>query len=130
MKTIKFSFCICIFILLLAGCGNEYQQLSEENVESEISDYINKLDNSNQKEYQVFDSEDGKEIVVISSGEPSKKIKLAEVHMTSLDTVITVEESINQEDQPYIIVELSDIKGAFYVFDRTETEINGSGYYE
>ncbi|WLD93421.1 hypothetical protein [Alkalihalobacillus sp. AL-G] len=124
--------CFILFIGVLTACGNDYWVLEKSRINelSDIQNYVNQLQNdkSEYKGYKVFTISEGKKAVVISSGEEGKELELAEVHTSSKDTAITVKEGKEDADEknPYIVVGIDEIVGAFFVYDQNGELLDGS----
>lgn len=122
--------------VILSGCGENFTVIEEDKMKEfpEVHNYIELLqkEKPDYRGYKVFTNEDGAKIVVISAGSGSKSLKLSRVHQSGKDTAIEFEErNIESEDvNPYLIVELDDIVGAFYVYEVQKEEIRGTGYYD
>lgn len=90
----------------------------------EVINYVNELQakNDKYKGYKVFNTSNGDNIVVISSGVKNITLKIYEAGISSLDTTITVSktEIKSGHNNSYIAVKIDEIVGAFYVFERVQ----------
>lgn len=84
------------------------------------------------KDIKYFTISEGKKAVVISAGKEGKNLELVDVQTSSKDTAITVEDTDDRFEgtNPYIVVGIDEIEGAFFVYDQNGKEYVGSGYYE
>ncbi|ALC89169.1 hypothetical protein AM500_04720 [Bacillus sp. FJAT-18017] len=136
----KRNFLLVVLLLLLTtACSNSTESwwvLENDQISKspEIQAYVNQLqtDKKDYKGYKVFTIAKGKKAVVISLGKEGKKLELVEVHTSSKDTAITIEETEQSTDDanPYIVVGMDEIVGAFYVYAQQTEEYTGSGYYD
>jgi hypothetical protein len=135
----KSSLLLALILILIAGCSNSEKswwvlQNNQLDNTPEIQSYVNELqsDKKEYKGYKVFTISEGKKAVVISLGREGNELELAEVHTSSKDTAITVKESSQSSKvaNPYIVVGLDEIVGAFFVYGPHEEEYTGSGYYD
>lgn len=124
---------INIFIVyFLTSCSQavDYSILDEKTVDNltSVAAYVDELQASNTdyKGFKVFDTSDGKKVVVISSGEPNRTLRVNQVEQSSKDTSITVVEVDlpSEQKNSYVVVRLDEIVGAFYVFEKVQYEGN------
>lgn len=133
-KTILISF-LLIFAVLTA-CSSKSWVIEKSRISElpDVQNYVDKLQNNqtDYKGYKIFTISEGKKVVVISSGEHGQQLDLADVQISSKETAITVERGKEEakEKNPYILVGIDKIQGAFYVFDQSGEEYEGSGYYQ
>jgi hypothetical protein len=137
---VKRNFLLVVLLLLLTtACSNSTESwwvLKNDQISKipEIQSYVNQLqtDKKDYKGYKVFTIAEGKKAVVISLGKEGKKLDLVEVHTSSKDTAITIEETeqSTEDANPYIVVGIDEIVGAFYVYAQQTEEYTGSGYYD
>ena len=117
---------VSLFIIFLTGCvpSVEYSVLEEEEINDipEVSNYVNELQSADNtyKGYKVFDTSDEDKVVVISSGEEKKALKVFEVTKSGVDTAVTVIELNSEQSNPIVVIRMNEIVGAFYVFERVQ----------
>ncbi|MGM7702388.1 hypothetical protein ACSVDE_11740 [Pseudalkalibacillus sp. Hm43] len=123
-------FCLMCLTIILTSCSQspDYSVLEEEEIKDlpTVSGYIKELQ-TNKKEYQgykIFDSADDKKVVVISSGNGKSVVKVNQVEQSSKDTAITIlqTDQASEHENSYVVVQIEEIVGAFYVFERVEYE--------
>ncbi|MCY8795380.1 hypothetical protein [Bacillus inaquosorum] len=113
-----------VIMLLLAACHPSYWVLEKERIgegSSDLEIYANYLQMHNDvKGYQVFTISEGKKMVVVSLGssENDKQLEVSDVKFSSKETVVTVKRKPApkaNEKNPYILIGLDKIEGAFNV---------------
>jgi nitrate reductase NapAB chaperone NapD len=124
-KNIAFIFILFVGFLTSCSQSADYTILDDETINNmpTVSTYVEKLqsDNLDYKGFKVFDTSDGK-VVVISSGEANKTLKVHKIEKSSKDTGVIVLQSDTHSEQknPYVAINLDEIVGAFYVFERVQ----------
>lgn len=119
-----------LIVVILTSCTEtvDYTILDKEKVNnmSAVSTYIDELQSSNSryKGYKIFDISDSNKVVVISSGEPNKTLKIHNIENSSKDTAITIVQTDlpSKQKNSYLVIRLDEIIGAFYVFERVQYE--------
>lgn len=134
MKNIKIIFIFLLLGIVTACSENKVVEKNGLSNQKNINIYIRELQNSkvDYRGYKVFNLPEGKSAVVISSGEEGNELELGKVQTSSKDTVLNIEESPEKSKikNPYTIVEIEKITGAFYVYDNNGKEYQGKGYYK
>jgi ABC-type Fe3+-hydroxamate transport system substrate-binding protein len=132
----KITLLLTLTMIVTTACSSNSWVVENNRISEspEIETYVNQLqsDKTDYKGYKVFTIAEGKKAVVISSGKEGEKLELVDVQASSKDTVITVEEALDstEDTNPYIVVGVDEIEGAFYVYDQNGEEYVGSGYYD
>lgn len=103
---------VWLVFILLAGC--KIQQYIDQ-LQTEAIDY---------RGYKIFSISEGSKAIVISTGEGSKQLRIAEMHQSSKDTAVTIAETEDHSNDKntYIVVGIEEIVGAFFVFERDELQ--------
>ncbi len=132
----KIILLLTLTLIVTTACSNNSWVIENNRISEspEIETYVNQLqsDKTDYKGYKVFTFAEGKKAVVISSGKEGEKLELVDVQTSSKDTAITVEETDDSLEvtNPYIVVGIDEIEGAFYVYEQNGEEYMGSGYYD
>ncbi|NMD69361.1 hypothetical protein HHO41_03605 [Bacillus sp. DNRA2] len=121
---------LMLIVVFLTSCTQtvDYTILDKEKVNSmsAVSTYIDELQSSNSgyKGYKIFDISDSNKVVVISSGESNKTLKIHNIENSSKDTAITIVQTDlpSKQKNSYVVIRLDEIIGAFYVFERVQYE--------
>lgn len=119
---------LILIVVLLTSCTQtvDYTILDEEKIHSmtAVSTYLDELQSSNAeyKGYKVFNISDLNKVVVISSGEPNKTLKIHNIEKSSKDTGITIVQTDlpSEQKNSYVAIELDEIIGALFVFERVK----------
>lgn len=133
----KKTFIVLIFFitsLVLVACGgytpnnNWVLEKDRLNENSEIENFVNSLQDAPDKRgFKIFTIAEGRKMVVVSTGDTERSLELADVKVDSGNTkvILKEKENKNDEDNPYIMVGISAIKGELFVQDT-----DGKGYDE
>ena len=118
MKRIILAFLMSVVALALVGCGgytpDNHWVLEKDRVseDPEIENFVSYLQRTpDNKGFKVFTIAEGRKMVVVSTGNEAKSLKLDEVKAESGNTNVIVKEVENQndEDNPYIMIGISAI---------------------
>lgn len=122
----KSSLVLMFFVasLVLVACGGytpdnnwvlEKNRLDEV---PEVESFVTSLqDNPDKRGFKVFTISEGRKMVVVSTGNAERSLELNDVKVDSGGTKVILKEmeSKNDEDNPYIMVGISAIKGELFV---------------
>ena len=126
MKKTFLVLILFVTTLTLVACGGytphnnwvlEKSRLSED---PEIENFVSSLQDTPEKRgFEVFTISEGRKMVVVSTGDVVKSLELDDVKVDSGNTKIILNETenTNDEDNPYIMVGISAIKGELFVLD-------------
>ncbi|UOE93906.1 hypothetical protein [Alkalihalobacillus sp. LMS39] len=112
---------LVVMVFVLSACGNNTWVLEKERVGEvgEVASYVNHLQLSlpDFRGYSVFTISEGKKMVVVSTGTPNQTLEFVELETTKERTTITVTEKQEETDEnnPYILIGVSKIKGELVV---------------
>lgn len=90
------------------------------NENAEIENFVTSLqDNSDKRGFKIFTISEGRKMVVVSTGDAERAVELDDVKVDSGNTKVILKEieNENDEDNPYIMVGISAIKGELFVQD-------------
>lgn len=134
MKRTYLVFLVILSSLSLAACGgytpdnNWVLEKSRLTEVPEIEEYVMNLQTSpDKKGFKVFTISEGRKMVVISTGNIEKSLELEDVKVDSGNTKVVLKEieNKNNEENPYLMVGLSAIKGKLFVMS-----VDGNSYDE
>lgn len=126
-RILKRTYILFIFTsLILVACGgytpynNWVLEKSRLNEVPEIEDYVMSLQNTpDKKGFKIFTISEGRKMVVISTGNAETSLELGDVKVDSGNTKVILKEIENKSDEenPYLMVGISAIKGTLFVQD-------------
>lgn len=132
----KKTFIVLIFFitsLALVACGgytpnnNWVLEKDRLNEDPAIESFVKSLQESpDKKGFKRFTIAEDRRMVVVSTGDVEKSLELEDVKVESGNTKIILKEmeNKNDEDNPYIMVGISAIKGELFVQDTDGNSYN------
>lgn len=124
---------LCFLSLGLVACAgytpNDHWVLEKSRIAEvpEVETYVMNLQETPDKRgFKVFTIAEGRKMVVISTGNAEISLALDNVQVDSGDTKVILKEidSKNDENNPYIMVGISAIKGKLFAQDTAGNSFN------
>lgn len=124
MKKVFFVLLLTLISSFLIACGgyspsdNWVLEKSRLGESTEIENYVSSVqDSPDFRGFGVFTIAEGREMVIVSTGEADKLLELVDVKVVSGNTKIILSEieKKSSEVNPYIMVGLGAIKGELFV---------------
>lgn len=82
--------------MLLSGCGKEYWVGNKKDIDKEpgVRQYVNYIQNEKpeRKGFKLIDNNEGKKMVVVSTGTNKLELKAVDVEVSDDETTVTVRE--------------------------------------
>lgn len=133
MKKIFIVLISFITSLVLVACGgytpnnNWVLEKDRLNENPEIENFVSSLqENPGKRGFKIFSVAEGRKMVVVSTGDVERSLELDDVKVESGNTKVILKEieNKNDEDNPYIMVGISAIKGELFVQDTDGNSYN------
>jgi len=117
---------IVLVIVFLNACGRKTWVLEKDRLGevNSVENYVEHLQNDSTgfRGYRVFTISEGKKMVVVSSGTSDQTLRFKKADVSNESTTITVEEEAmdTDEENPYILIGIDEIKGDFSVVNESQ----------
>lgn len=117
-----------VLLMVLSGCGKEYWVWDKNEIDKEpgVRQYVNYLQDEkpDRKGFKMIDINEGKKMVVVSTGTDKLELEAVDVEVLDDETIITVREVEADSDEinPYILIGLERKNGKLKVFNEDGEE--------
>ncbi|MDN4606900.1 hypothetical protein [Sporosarcina highlanderae] len=128
MKLKKALVGIFVMMMILSGCGKGYWIMKKSKLDEEpgVRAHVNYLQNEkpDRKGFKVIDINEGKKLVVVSTGTSKVELEAVSVEYLENQTVVTVKEIEADSDEinPYILIGLDKPVSKFKVVNEDGEE--------
>ncbi|MBB4826179.1 hypothetical protein HNO89_003416 [Sporosarcina luteola] len=115
-------------VFLLGACTKGYWVMSKKDLDKEpgVRAYVKELqkEKTEQKGFKLFSISQNRNMVVVSTGTPTKELEVIEVQVLEDQTIVTVKEieADSDETNPYILIGLDEKKGSMRVINEEGDE--------
>ncbi|GKV55830.1 hypothetical protein NCCP2222_17770 [Sporosarcina sp. NCCP-2222] len=116
-----FAAMMIALVLLLGACTKEYWVMKKKDINDEpgVRIFVEELqkEKTDRKGYKLFSISQGKSMVVVSTGTPTKELEVVDVEILDDQTIVTVKEIDAESDEvnPYILIGLERKNGSMLV---------------
>ncbi|QTD42569.1 hypothetical protein [Sporosarcina sp. Te-1] len=116
-----FAVLLVALIFILGACSKGYWLMNKKDLDEEpvVRSYVKMLqtEKTDWKGYKLFTITEGKNLVVVSTGTPTKELEAVEVEVLDDQTIVTVKEVDAESDEtnPYILIGLEIKNGSMKV---------------